>query len=191
MRKQNLNPQAILAGILAAMILASKAAAQEQSESNDGTAESVQPPRRRIVISIPDRKLALIEDGRIVKTYDTAVGAVKTPSPAGVFTIANRIPDPTWYGPKQVVAPGKANPLGTRWMGLSLKGFGIHGTNSPRSIGRNASHGCIRMRNSDVEDLFDRMEVGDVVELISERTEEVIAIFGNPESADPVAAAAE
>src|SRR5512143_256211 len=99
---------------------------------------------RRIVVSIPDRKLAVLEDGKVLKTWSTAVGAPRTPSPSGSFTVVVRIPDPTWYYKGKVVAPGKANPLGTRWVGLSAKGYGIHGTNAPSSIGRNASHGCIR-----------------------------------------------
>jgi len=132
---------------------------------------------RRIVVSIPDRKLALVVNGRVVKTYDTAVGAETTPTPGGEFTIANMIPEPTWYGPKKVVAPGKDNPLGTRWLGLSLKGFGIHGTTAPKSIGRAASHGCIRMRNRDVEELFTKVAVGDVVELHAERNDRVAAVF--------------
>jgi hypothetical protein len=77
-----------------------------------------------------------------------------------------------------VIGPGKNNPLGPRWIGLDVKGFGIHGTNRPESIGKNASHGCIRMRNSDVEDLFARVQVGDRVSLIAERTEEVARLFG-------------
>jgi lipoprotein-anchoring transpeptidase ErfK/SrfK len=96
---------------------------------------------RRIVVSIPDRKLALIEDGRIVKTYPVAVGAAVSPSPAGEFKIAHRILHPTYYAPGVVIPPGKENPLGTRWLGLTEKGYGIHGTNEPRSIGRRASHG--------------------------------------------------
>jgi hypothetical protein len=63
-------------------------------------------------------------------------------------------------------------------MGLSLKGFGIHGTNVPGSIGRKASHGCIRMRNRDVEELFDLVLVGDMVELHKERNERLAGIFG-------------
>lgn len=152
--------------ILAALVAAADAYAQEQ-----------QAAERRIVISIPDRKLALIADGRLVKTYDIAVGAPASPSPAGVFTIANQIEHPTWYGPTDVVAPGKANPLGTRWMGLSKKGYGIHGTNAPQSIGRNASHGCIRMRNADVEELFTLVQVGDAVEMAAVRTDEIAWLF--------------
>ena len=63
-------------------------------------------------------------------------------------------------------------------MGLSLKGYGIHGTNAPSSIGRNASHGCIRMRNHEVEELFGMVAVGDAVELVGERTAETERIFG-------------
>jgi hypothetical protein len=72
-------------------------------------------------------------------------------------------------------------------MGLSLKRFGIHGTNEPRSIGRNASHGCIRMRNRDAEELFELVRVGDTVEVIGERTVELAAIFGAPPAAGPAA----
>jgi lipoprotein-anchoring transpeptidase ErfK/SrfK len=67
-----------------------------------------------------------------------------------------------------VVPPGKGNPLGTRWIGISKKGYGIHGTNSPKSIGRAASLGCIRLRNEDVEELFEMVSVGDAVELRGE-----------------------
>jgi lipoprotein-anchoring transpeptidase ErfK/SrfK len=90
----------------------------------------------------------------------------------------DRVPDPTWYGKGKVVPPGKNNPVGTRWIGLSRKGYGIHGTNSPSSIGRNVSHGCIRMRNRDVEQLFEMVSIGDSVELVGERTPELDQIFG-------------
>jgi L,D-transpeptidase ErfK/SrfK len=133
---------------------------------------------RRIVVSIPDRKIAILEDGTVLKTWSTAVGAPRTPSPAGSFTVVVRLIDPTWYYRGKVVAPGKANPLGTRWLGLSAAGYGIHGTNAPASIGRNASHGCIRMRNREVEELFEMVAVGDMVELYDERTEEIERIFG-------------
>ena len=133
---------------------------------------------RRIVISIPDRKLALVEGDRVVRVFDTAVGAARTPSPMGSYTIIARLADPTWYTRGRIVPPGKSNPLGTRWLGLSLKGYGIHGTNNPASIGHNASHGCIRMRNRDVEELFEMVAVGDAVELHRDRTEETARIFG-------------
>ena len=80
----------------------------------------------------------------------------------------------------KVIGPGKDNPLGTRWMGLDKKGYGIHGTNEPRSIGKAASHGCIRMARKDLEQLFELVRVGDVVEIIGERDEAVAQIFAEP-----------
>jgi L,D-transpeptidase ErfK/SrfK len=157
---------AALASVM--MMVTAEALAQEKSAR----------PTRRIVVSIPDRKLAVLEDDRVVKIYQTAVGAPKSPSPVGSFTIVTQIPEPTWYTKGRIVPPGKANPLGTRWLGLSKKGYGIHGTNAPGSIGRNASHGCIRMRNRDVEELFEMVAAGDAVELLGERTEETERIFG-------------
>ena len=133
---------------------------------------------RRLVISIPDRKIALIEDGRVVKVYPVAVGKAGTPSPHGSFHIASRVQHPTWYQPGKVVGPGPANPLGTRWMGLGYKGYGIHGTNMPLSIGKAASHGCIRMRNRDVEELFNLVVVGDAVELVNQVGPNLAAAFG-------------
>ena len=137
---------------------------------------------RRIVISIPDRSLAVIESGRVVKVYPTAVGASGTPSPTGSYRIVQRIPNPTWYTQGRVVPPGKSNPLGTRWLGLSAKGYGIHGTNNPASIGHNASHGCIRMNNRDVEELFELVAIGDAVELYGEHTAELESIFDRPQA---------
>ena len=160
---------------MALVLLAGKARAAEKSaasEDNPGAA-----PVRRIVISLTDRKLAVIEDGAVVKIYDTAVGAPKNPSPVGTYQVLNRIALPTYYAPGKVIPPGKKNPLGTRWIGLSLKGFGIHGTNVPKSIGRAASHGCIRLRNDDVEELFERVRPGDVVEFHAQRNEELMHIF--------------
>jgi len=156
--------------------------------AGEAMAQETRPVARRIVVSIPDRKLALVEDGRAVKIYPVAVGAAATPSPAGSFTVIARVAHPTWYGPRKVVPPSKTNPLGPRWIGLSRKGYGIHGTSNPRSIGRPASHGCIRMHNSDVEELFGLVAVGDPVELYAERTAEVARIFGVPEAAVQVAA---
>jgi lipoprotein-anchoring transpeptidase ErfK/SrfK len=160
-----------------ALVATAEAFCQERQAAAPAEAEDAEP-QRRIVVSIPDRKLALIEDGRVVKVYPTAVGRATSPTPSGTFTIVQRISNPAWYAPGKVIAPGRGNPLGTRWLGLSRKSYGIHGTNEPRSIGRNASHGCVRMRNRDVEDLFARVAVGDVVELHGERDAELAQIFG-------------
>ena len=133
--------------------------------------------RKRIVVSIPDRKLVLLHGEKILKVYDVAVGKSTTPSPEGEFKIASRVPNPTWYGPGKIVGPGKDNPLGTRWMGLGYRGYGIHGTNVPSSIGKAASHGCIRMRQRDVEELFSLVDLGTTVELRGERPTVVAMIF--------------
>lgn len=133
---------------------------------------------RRIVVSLPDRKLALV-DNDAVTVFPVAVGKPTTPSPVGTFTIVSRVANPTYYKPGKVIGPGPANPLGTRWIGLSEKGYGIHGTDAPRSIGHAQSHGCIRLRNQDVEKLFELVRAGDVVELHAERSDETARLFGD------------
>ena len=145
---------------------------------------------RRLVISIPDRKLALFEDGRVVKVYPIAVGKQSTPSPNGSFHIATKVVKPTWYQPGKVVGPGPANPLGTRWMGLGYKGYGIHGTNRPRSIGKAASHGCIRMRVPDVEELFELVRVGDPVDLVTAVDADLAKVLGDSDSEKTMGVAA-
>ncbi len=162
-----------------AILMAVKAAAQPGG-TNEGS-----PSARRLVVSIPDRKLALLENGRVLKVYAVAVGAGVSPSPSGEYRIINRVTNPTYYRPGVVIPPGKDNPLGTRWMGLNRKGYGIHGTNEPRSIGRAASHGCIRMRKADLEELFELVRAGDTVVIHRERDSELAGIFGGAPAAQP------
>ena len=146
---------------------------------------------RHIVVSLQDCKLALIEGEKVVKIWDTAVGAKSSPSPSGDFVIANRLSKPSYYHPGKVIPSGPSNPLGTRWLGLSLKGFGIHGTNAPKSIGKKASHGCIRMRNRDIEELFELVKTGDAVEIYAESSPTLAQIFkiGVPAAPAPVLSA--
>lgn len=134
---------------------------------------------RVVLVSLVDRKLAVIQDGVVIATFQVAVGTDVTPSPTGEFKVVNRVQNPTYYHPGNVIPAGKNNPLGTRWLGLSEKGYGIHGTNAPKSIGRAASHGCIRLRNRDMEKLFTLVKVGDTVKIRGERDEEVARIFGD------------
>jgi lipoprotein-anchoring transpeptidase ErfK/SrfK len=164
--EESLKKLAVLTGVM--LLATAEALAQDKSTR----------PARRIVVSITDRKLAVIEAERVLKIFPTAVGAPASPSPVGVYKIVNSIPSPTWYSKGKVVGPGKDNPLGTRWLGLSIAGYGIHGTNVPSSIGHNASHGCVRMRNRDVEELFGMVGVGDQVEFYAGRTPELDRIFG-------------
>jgi len=150
-----------------------------------------QEAARRLVVSIPERKIALLINGKVVKVYPIAVGKQTTPSPTGSFHIASRVQRPTYYHAGKVVGPGPQNPVGTRWMGLGYLGYGIHGTNVPASIGKAASHGCIRMRNRDVEELFALVQVGDPVELVTHVDAELGKIFaeGEPRRAAPAQAA--
>src|ERR1044071_779206 len=160
---------------MAAMVMAATVG-NPRAEGADAVATSEQVVRR-IVVSIPDRKLVVIENDHVVETFNVAVGAPNSPSPVGTFTVVNRVANPTYYHPGKVIASGPQNPIGTRRIGLIQKGYGIHGTDQPSSIGYAKSHGCIRLRNADVERLFERVRAGDVVELHAERTTETDQFF--------------
>ncbi|HEX3572071.1 MAG TPA: L,D-transpeptidase [Acidobacteriaceae bacterium] len=151
-----------------------------QPVSDTITHPTAAPTTRIIVVSLADRRLALMQDGSVKKVYRVAVGKETTPSPTGTFTIMNRVENPTYFHEGAVVRPGPENPVGTRWIGLDKKGYGIHGTNAPHSIGKAASHGCIRMRRRDLEELFAQVRSGDQVEIVGERNGETAAIFGEP-----------
>jgi lipoprotein-anchoring transpeptidase ErfK/SrfK len=165
-------------GIVAMLFLAGGVYGQEPSPPTTLT-----QPTRQVVVSIPDRRLVLLEDGRTLKVYQVAVGAAESPSPEGDFSVINRLENPTYYKPGIVIEPGEDNPLGTRWIGLNLKGYGIHGTNVPNSIGKAASHGCNRMRQADLEELFTMIRTGDRVSIRDERGPEMARIM----RAEPVA----
>lgn len=159
---------------------AAKARAQESQISPClGAARASKRAVRRVIVSIPDRKLVLLEDEHVLLTFSIAVGAPDSPSPNGEFRVANMVTDPVYYHPGDVIPPGADNPVGPRWIGLSIKGYGIHGTNEPRSIGRRVSHGCIRLSNRDVKILFAYLRVGDAVELLAQRDAETAQFFGN------------
>jgi hypothetical protein len=135
--------------------------------------------RRVVLVSIPDRKLAVLENGNVLAYFPVAVGAAVSPSPTGEFVIVSRVANPAYYHDGLVMPAGRGNPVGTRWMGLNVKGYGIHGTNAPRSVGHATSHGCIRLRNRDVERLYAMLRVGDIVEIRGERDEEIAQVFGD------------
>jgi len=155
-----------------------KAVVQGSSAEQTQMQTANQPGKARvIVISVTHRKLALLEDGKIVKIYTIAVGKKSTPTPSGTFSVISRVNNPIWSHKGKVAQPGPANPVGSRWIGLSLKGYGIHGTNEPNSIGRAASHGCIRMAKQDIEELFTLVAVGDEVNIHTVDDVEVATIF--------------
>ena len=104
-------------------------------------------PSRSIVIHTTRRNLELYEGNMLIRNYPIAVGNGATPTPHGCFPISSK----TAY-------PGDI--FGSRWMGLSIPHYGIHGTNNPSSIGQAVSKGCIRMHNRDVDNLFQFVEIG-------------------------------
>jgi lipoprotein-anchoring transpeptidase ErfK/SrfK len=164
-------PTQKMAPVEAVLLLLLLCSLTKQSFGFQASRATTSPVRHRstVVVSIPDRKLAVIADGKIRRVFVVSVGAAASPSPTGHFQITNRIANPTYYHPGVVVPAGQNNPLGPRWIGLNKKSYGIHGTNVPRSIGKAASHGCIRLRNADVIELYSMLAVGDTVEIHGER----------------------
>ena len=121
----------------------------------------------RIVVNLGQRKLRLIRDGRVFRTYSIAVGQPAHPTPTGEYAINDKQKNPAWYPPNSpwaaelsTIPPGPGNPLGTRWIGTTAPAIGIHGTYADSSIGYAASHGCMRMHIPDVEALFDQVQIG-------------------------------
>lgn len=163
--------------VVLALVFAGTLGTRNAAAEDSATAAARYATPRRVIVSIADRRLAVVENDEVVETFAVAVGAAATPSPIGTFTIVNRVSNPTYYRPGKVVPPGPRNPIGTRWIGLSQKGYGIHGTDNPDSIGYAKSTGCIRLRNADVERLFERVRAGDIVELHAERTAEIERYF--------------
>ncbi len=104
--------------------------------------------------------LMLKADDEVIKTYTVSTG-VDNCTPVGEFTINTKLVDPTWYRTGAVVASGSPdNLLGTRWLGITTQGYGIHGNNDESTIGRQITAGCVRMRNSEVEELYDIVPIG-------------------------------
>ena len=172
MTSSRLSKMAVIASVAAALSM--QAMGQRDAKP---TAEAA--VKRVIVVSLEDRRLALVEGGQVKRVYTVAVGKPSTPSPVGTFAIARRVKNPTYHHDGKTVLPGPGNPVGTRWMGLSIKGYGIHGTNEPKSIGKAASHGCIRMAKGDLEEFYEMVAAGDTVELVGQRNEETAELFGD------------
>jgi LysM repeat protein len=117
------------------------------------------------VVCLDRYELVVHLDGSYVKSYPVGLGKDGT-TPLGTFQVKNKMVDPTYYGPDGVIAhDDPKNPLGERWIDIG-DGFGIHGTIEPDSIGKNESRGCIRMLNSDVEEVYDFLVIGSEVKII-------------------------
>jgi lipoprotein-anchoring transpeptidase ErfK/SrfK len=127
-----------------------------------------------VVIRRESKGLYLFERGKLVRVIGIATGQAQYPTPLGSFSVVDMQLHPWWYPPDsewarglKPVPPGPGNPLGTRWMGISAPGVGMHGTPDAASIGYSASHGCIRMRIPDAEWLFQRVRLGTPVVIVS------------------------
>jgi lipoprotein-anchoring transpeptidase ErfK/SrfK len=122
-----------------------------------------------IIVRLNQHRLYLYKGGQLVTSYTVATGQPAYPTPTGTFAIVSMTKDPTWLPPNsdwaktaKPIPPGTENPLGTRWMGTSASGVGIHGVppDEDGTIGTFASHGCVRMHNWDAVDLFSRVSIG-------------------------------
>jgi lipoprotein-anchoring transpeptidase ErfK/SrfK len=127
-----------------------------------------------IVINRLLNRLSLYQGMSPWRTFGVATGQSSYPTPRGWFHIVVKARNPWWYPPTssdwarglEPVPPGPGNPLGTRWMGISSPGVGIHGTPDAASIGYSASHGCIRMRIPDAEWMFEHVGIGTTVYIV-------------------------
>jgi lipoprotein-anchoring transpeptidase ErfK/SrfK len=126
-----------------------------------------------VVIDRSANTLKLYRSTQLVRTFNVATGTASYPTPTGVFEVVNMQANPWWTPPNSdwarglsPVPPGPGNPLGTRWMGISSPGVGMHGTPDDASIGYSRSHGCIRMHIPDAEWLFEHVEVGTPVVIL-------------------------
>ncbi len=104
-------------------------------------------PNYRIIVDLSQRMLYLLDNDIVIRGFPVGIGKMLTESPVGDFTIINKQPNP-------------GGPFGAFWMGLSKPHYGIHGTNDPSSIGKEVSHGCIRMYNEDVLALSSIVPIG-------------------------------
>ena len=127
-----------------------------------------------IVINVPQRMLFHFDQHQVTCSYPIAAGKPDWRTALGDFEVMRKEEDPTWDVPLSIqeemrragnpvvtkVPPSPENPLGEYWIGLSLPGIGIHGTNAPSSIYKLATHGCIRLHPEDIRNLFPEVDIG-------------------------------
>jgi L,D-transpeptidase ErfK/SrfK len=144
-----------------------------------------------IVINVPQRMLFHFENGDFKCAYPIAAGSAGWRTPLGEFEIMSKEEDPTWDVPVSIqeemrragkpvlthVPPSPQNPLGEYWIGLSLPGIGIHGTNAPSSIYKLVTHGCIRLHPDGVRALFPEVDIGTAGRIVYEPV--LLAKVGN------------
>ncbi len=134
-------------------------------------------PHEGLVINLPEMRLYdFTVDPDRPTVLAVAIGDAVDPTPVGEFRIGGKRVDPYWNVPQSIraenpalpaiVPPGPDNPLGDRWLTIGTTSYGIHGTNNVWSIGRNSTHGCVRLYNDDMRALFDRTKSGTRVRLV-------------------------
>lgn len=142
--------------------------------SNALSSDKINPGRKikvwtgkfNVLVDKSQNTLILKLNDEMLKTYAVATG-LNNSTPVGTFKIVNKLLNPTWYKAGAVVSSGSPeNILGTRWLGFDLAGYGIHGTTEPESIGKQATAGCVRMLNPDVEELYSLLPVGTEVTIV-------------------------
>jgi len=128
-----------------------------------------------LLINLPQRMLFFFRGGELLAAHPVGLGKPSWQTPKGDFTVVEKVVNKTWVVPKSIqeemmregqlvkthVPPGPDNPLGKRWLGLSIPAIGIHGTIAPASIYHFQSHGCIRLHPEDIESLFEQVELGE------------------------------
>lgn len=139
-----------------------------KGESAARVVRSPQATQSRLLVDLSDRTVTLFRRGKAIAEYPIAVGQEGWETPTGTFTVEDKHPDPEWEHPitGEVVPAGVENPLGSRWIGFWTDGvnqIGFHGTNQAELIGLAVSHGCIRMTNDDIEQMYEQVEVGTIV----------------------------
>jgi L,D-transpeptidase ErfK/SrfK len=124
--------------------------------------------RPMVIVNLTDRQVHLYHGEDPIASYDIAIGRSGWETPVGEFQVTNMQVDPIWQNPftGEIIHPGAENPLGSRWIGFWTDGeqqIGLHGTNQEDLIGQAVSHGCIRMREADVQALYEQVTPGMLV----------------------------
>ncbi len=165
--------EATLEALTAALLAGTKQVTLPVTEIEPSMAEDELGTWIRVDLS--ERHAYLYHGAEIYKDYGIAIGTPGHSTPRGAYEITLKRYMPTWRNPGSAwaadmpdsIGPGVSNPLGTRAINISASGIRFHGTTQDWSIGRAASHGCMRMHRWDVEDLYEEVEVGNKVFIVS------------------------
>ena len=133
---------------------------------------SVSRESLRLEVNRKAHELTVYSGATKIKTYPVAIGRIGWETPTGTFHVLQKLRDPTWVHPlngKEFPAADPGNELGHYWIGFAKAGensIGFHGTPHPNSVGQSLSHGCIRMHEKDIAELFQEVRIGTVVTVL-------------------------